>query len=213
MLRPRPGVTRSVAISTTPVVALVATLLMLVGAPAGAHTDLVSSSPGRGQVLAAPPDAVTLVFTERMDARLSDATLTVDGVLLGPLEVENGRRTGELVAELNPALLTEAASAEAVRSWRVDYRVTSVDGHPVTGRVVFAVEPSEEPYGGDAAAPVPVPTPGDGTSSTEPGEAALTDGKDGPTWGLYVVLAGVALLGGLSVVAAQRLRRSAPEEQ
>ena len=212
LLRPICEVTRALVLRSALVAAIAATGLTLTCAPAGAHTDLVSSNPGRGQVLAVPPDAVTLVFTESMEARLSDATLTVDGDLRGPLEIEDGRGTGELVAAVSPSLLTEAAAAETVQSWRVDYRVTSVDGHPVSGQVTFVVEPSDEPDGGGLGDPVPAPTEVDGSPATEVGEAAATDGENGPTWGLYVVLAGVALLGGLSVAAARRLRRSAAGE-
>ncbi|MFH5774930.1 copper resistance CopC/CopD family protein [Paracoccus sp. NGMCC 1.201697] len=107
---------------------LAAVALLLSAAAALAHASLVASDPAEGAVLPQSPPALTLRFTEPVRplvARLSQA----DGktLLLPPPHAG----ADSLTFSLPPAL----ARGSHLLSWRV----TSDDGHPVAGAVLFSV--------------------------------------------------------------------------
>ncbi|HEX6246386.1 MAG TPA: copper resistance CopC family protein [Nocardioidaceae bacterium] len=120
-------------------------LLVLVGAtatapaPAAAHTDLLSSSPADGGRVAEPPDQVTLEF-------LSALVLADDGLVVrGP---DGEVLPGRVLASASRTVFTVALEQGAPSGvWTVEYDGVSLDGHPVTGEVVFSV-------GGGAVAPL-----------------------------------------------------------
>ena len=119
---------------------LLAFALVIVSvAPAGAHDELVESSPSAGAVLASAPAEVRLTFSaEIMDA---GAVLAVtddrdESWTIGePQVVEN------LVTVGIPDVLPDGG-------YVVLWRVVSSDGHPISGTFSFAVGSGE-----DAAAP------------------------------------------------------------
>lgn len=201
MSRPASMICRSIGL-----VLLAVVTLTLTASPARAHTDLVSSSPRPGALLEAPPTSVTLLFTESMDVDLSTVSLSIDGTVLGPLPLRRGEEEGSLVATTTE--VPEAASTTR-SSWEVAFRVTSVDGHPVTGSVSFDVEAPGPPAPGASRAPdasVPAATPP--ASGEDDGNPAPSAQTTGPFWGGYVVVGGVLLLVALGVVAMMRLGRS-----
>lgn len=116
--------------------------------PAAAHGALSSTSPTDGERLQTAPTEVVLNFNEiplalGTAAAVTDASGTV--VSTGQLQVDERRLTQQLQPDL-PA-----------GEYRIAWRATSADGHPVSGELGFTVAVS-----GDTAAP----TDADPTSAT-----------------------------------------------
>ena len=110
-------------------------LIWMLGAagPASAHTDLVGSNPASMARVATPPERVVLRFSEAVDPQLATVILTVHDQEAQRVPTRIGDDPRVLLAEV-PAATVDAGP------WRVDYRVTSVDGHPIQGRLEFVVE-------------------------------------------------------------------------
>ncbi len=110
--------------------------LALLPAPAGAHALLEATTPERGARLDAAPRAVTLRFSEPVEASFG-AVRVYDNrgreVQAGPPRASGARVTVGLRTGLPDG------------GYTVTYRVISADSHPVSGGFVFAV--------GDGAAP------------------------------------------------------------
>jgi copper transport protein len=113
--------------------------LALLPATAGAHALLNATSPERGARLDAPPEQVTLRFSEPVEAEFG-AVRVFDSE---GRQVQAGRpfhpggRGAEVGVRLRPGLGEDG--------YTVTYRVISADSHPVSGGFVFVV--------GDAPAP------------------------------------------------------------
>lgn len=163
-------------------------------APAAAHNVLRSSSPTDGAVLPTPPPDVQLVFDESVIALGTE--VAVDGpagdVSLAPVVVDGSTVTQPLPADLPAGAYT------------VQWRATSSDGHPVSGKLAFTA---------DAASPAPaVPsTPSPTTpseTSAEPAPAPSPAAADGSglsagAWVAIGVGALAALGGGAAVLASK----------
>jgi copper transport protein len=112
-------------------VCLTPVCLLLWAVPAGAHAAVVSSSPAQGQRLAHPPRAVTITFDQPV--KPDDGGLVV--LNSSGQDVDEGGSThpapDTLQATLSQALPNGAYVA--------NYTVTSVDGHIVSGGIVFLV--------------------------------------------------------------------------
>jgi len=112
--------------------------------PAAAHTVLVSSDPPAGATLTAGPDRVSATFNE--DLQPGFAAMTVvgpDGNLwsVGDPSV-SGAVAGIGVRPLGPS-----------GQYSVNYRVTSADGHVVSGSWSFTVTQSTTATPGPPVAP------------------------------------------------------------
>lgn len=119
------------------VVALIAASTLLgAGQSAQAHTDLVRSSPAEGDRLETAPREIELEFSEDVDPSLSTVVLSRAGSDPVRLQVVGGGQSAVLLAEV------PAVASSDTESWSVGYRVTSVDGHPIEGSVVFVVSGS-----------------------------------------------------------------------
>jgi methionine-rich copper-binding protein CopC len=158
--------------------------LALVAAPAYAHTELTSSTPADGATLSTAPAQVVLTFSE------APVALGAQVVVTGPAGAVSAgapRLDGlTVVQEVQP-------SAPAGR-YTVEWRLTSDDGHPVSG--TFAFTASAAAAGGAPSAEAP------GASSTPaPAEAPRREPLI-PSWGW--IAAGV-----IAIVAAIRLNRRA----
>ena len=114
------------------VAALVALgIVLLQGAPASAHAELVETDPAEGAVVATAPETVTLTFNEPV--RLTSQEIAVYD------------------AEGEPVASTARANAEEVRvglagaadlpdgTYVVSWNVLSGDGHPIAGALTFSV--------------------------------------------------------------------------
>lgn len=109
------------------VLAVLAVVVLGTPLTASAHDVLESTSPAAGSTVARLPQSVSLTFTE---APLSIGTQVV---VTGPTgELQQGAPT------VDGRVVTQAISPSApAGSYTVTYRVTSDDGHPVTGTFAF----------------------------------------------------------------------------
>ncbi|QWC85719.1 copper resistance protein CopC [Nocardioidaceae bacterium] len=182
--------------------------VVLLGAPAAAHTDLISVDPADGLRLDRAPRQLVLEFSEEMNPRLSTVTLAVDGGDPTQLELANGRSPSTLVATV-PA--SQAAEPGDASRWRAAFRVVSTDGHPVAGETSFTVLPADNPDEQGARPTSPTPQ---GQEAETMEQIPETDEEDGGVpWLLVVapaVVLGVLLL---VVMAAMRLLRRDEEDQ
>jgi len=110
-------------------VAASAVLFAAAGA-ALAHAHLVSSDPAAGAAVA-PPKAITLTFSEKLEARFSGAVLSRSGAPLGAQSRLDP--SGAKTLTLSPgAPLSPGA-------YLVSWHAVSVDGHRTKGEVAFTV--------------------------------------------------------------------------
>ena len=159
--------------------------------PAAAHAELVSTDPAEGARPAAPPDRITLRFSEPVSLGAGYARLVgSDGTVhLTTASVDDGTLT-----------LVPSGELPVDQGYLVTYRVISADSHPISGAYSFVV--------GDGD----LVTDGATAPATDPGVAAAL-----PT-ARWVGFAGVALAIGVPVLAlvcwpagwaSHRLRRLA----
>jgi methionine-rich copper-binding protein CopC len=142
---------------------LIAGLTVLGGATAAqAHNVLRSTDPVDGSTVAVAPDQVTLTFDE-------------PAIALGT-QVEVRRPDGTIVSVGEP-VLTGASVSQTLAgdrpagTYTVEWRVTSDDGHPITGGLTFTATGATTTEGA-----APSATPGDQITSTEaPSNPAPTD--------------------------------------
>ena len=214
---------------------MVAGLLALLGtlgagvglaAPAVGHDGLTSSSPADGAAVPAPPASVDLDFSRPPLAIGAEVQVTgPEGAVVngGDLTI-----TGTTVSQ---PLAPELPAGEYAVAWRV----TSSDGHPISGELAFTAtagtvpEPApDEPAGdGPATATPPADEPADepaepaeepapAETAAEPAASAGADAgerggesSEGSPSPLPVVLGGVVLLGASAAWWAARRRAAA----
>ncbi len=141
----------------------------------------VGSEPGPGATVGGEIDEIVIVFPEIM---------TEDGMFIELSDPDGGE-----VAITEPAALDDdrqVARVGVVRldepgEYRVDYRVSGIDGVTTPGAYVFSYEPSADP-------PVPVPVP----------EPVLT--ASGPNWGAFAL--GLVAAGVILYVFSRNARRA-----
>ena len=146
--------------------------ILAVPSPAAAHTELISSTPAEGTRLKEAPGTISLEFSGAVDPAFAAIVVSVDGGTPSRLDVEAGASSSIMVATVPPA---DTATSGAAK-WRVDYRVTSVDGHPILGKFTFSVgavpssqesstvpKPDEEVRPSSTAPPAAVDPTGTGT--------------------------------------------------
>jgi len=180
------------------VAGLVLLLVGLVGAPAAqAHTELVSSNPANGALLAAPPTSVVLTFDEEpASVQWVRAEATGGGV------VELGKPT------LKGTVVTVAWPADAPGGlYRLGWSLVSDDGDPVQGTILFSYAGAASPAAVDPAA----------APSAQP--ATTTSGMQSSS-GLAVAALGVAAavviaaaVTGFVAIRRSRRRRTAVAER
>ncbi|MGA9871803.1 MAG: copper resistance CopC family protein [Rhodococcus sp. (in: high G+C Gram-positive bacteria)] len=152
-------------------VALFAMAALLIGAPtAGAHSVVTGSNPENGAEIAAGPEQVSISFNEVPQSQF--ATLNV----VGP--------DGNLWSKGDPridgqSIVVDVGELGPVGEYTVAYRVTSADGHPISGTRTFTL--TEEGAG----------TPGAAADSSADGQSG---GGGFPIWPFLV--AGVVVFGG-----------------
>ncbi|PYE95487.1 copper transport protein [Rhizobium sp. PP-F2F-G38] len=172
------------------------TVLLLLLASAGgasAHAQLVASDPADGTVLAAAPRQIVLTFSEPVDPlvfRLSDP--------VGQMEMLPVVRsdTTRLVVTLPSGLVPGTHSL----SWRV----TSADGHPIGGGLLFSVGNASASGPGRVSATDPVTAAGLWASRLL-AMTGLVIGVGGAGWAALLFrpchLSGDAVPGGSSLIA------------
>jgi methionine-rich copper-binding protein CopC len=110
--------------------------LLLSCVPALAHATLLQATPAGGARLGESPEQVRLRFNEPVDAEFD------------PLKVYDaeGNRVDEDDARIDPndaRVLVEGLKELPKGSYKVEWRVTSVDGHVVSGEYSFSVTGTE----------------------------------------------------------------------
>ena len=195
---------RAVAEVLATVLSAVAVTLIATAVPASAHDVLRSTDPADGTVVDRLPDRVVLTFDEPALA------IGTEVVVTGPAgPVSDG-----------PPQLVDAEVRQPVRAgpagrYTVLWRVTSADGHPVSGTFAFTTQQ------GSAASPTATPgtTTAPSTSSastttptsvppTSPSATPQTAGLPGPA--VVAVLAGVIALLALGWWVFRRRRAQRP---
>lgn len=164
------------------VVGAAVVLSVLVAAPAAAHTSLVGVDPVDGSTVPATPAAVVLTFTDPAVA------LGTQVVVTGPQGKVSAGPARLVDRTVRQELLADAPAGRYTVAWRV----TSQDGHPITGEFSF----TSTGVGGGTATPDPAPS------------ADATAGAGVSAWG-WAVLAAVVLAGVGGAVVLTR-RRAAP---
>jgi len=113
--------------------AIAASLALHAAGPAAwAHAFLDRASPAVGSAVASPPAAVTLWFTQEIEPAFSSVTVTNQSgqrVDLGNVQVPAG----------HPDQLQVGLPPLPSGSYRVTWRVVSVDTHPTEGSFEFQV--------------------------------------------------------------------------
>jgi copper transport protein len=108
---------------------LACVLVALLAAPAGAHAELVQSTPAPGAVLDSSPSEIKLNFTETVEAKG------------GAIRVfaADGERVDAGGAEVSGSTVRMPLPDLDDASYVVTWRVTSSDAHPVSGAFTFQV--------------------------------------------------------------------------
>jgi methionine-rich copper-binding protein CopC len=181
-----------------------AALLVLGAGPALAHDEVVATTPAADASLPSPPSTVELQVGSPPQVLGTEVRVTgPDGavVSVGDPEV------------LGTTVRQPLADGLPAGAYTVDYRVTSGDGHPVTGSFGFTTAegatPSTAPSSASTQAPAPaseVP-PADPSSGVDTDEASSARPAGSSSTGLLVA-GGVVALAVVGLVA-WRLRRSA----
>ncbi|WP_206511892.1 copper resistance CopC family protein, partial [Rhodococcus sp. KRD197] len=104
---------------------------LFAAAPASAHSELVSSDPPADATLDFAPIGVGLVFNQ--DINESFATISV----VGPGDTQWAQGTATVEGPDVSVLLEDGLPNG---EYTVGYRVTSADGHPITGSYGFSVD-------------------------------------------------------------------------
>jgi copper resistance protein C len=175
-------------------------------APASAHAALVKITPAANGKLTSAPTKVVLDFNEPISNKFATVIVTnAAGV-----NVAKGKPTvlgGEVTQPLSPSL--------ASSKYRVAYRVTSDDGHPVGGQSTFTLTlaPGSSPT---KASPTASATPPVAASAAPPAAVAASpsgnnqNASEGSWLSRYLVPvtgAFALLVLGLGVLVWERQRR------
>ncbi len=121
--------------------------LFLSFTPALAHATLVETYPADGDEVSGSPGQVQLLFDEPIEAEFD------------PLKVydQEGERVDEDNARVSPnnrKLLVTDLQELPEGAYTVDWRVTSTDGHPISGTRRFAVDASSAGGVGEPIEPI-----------------------------------------------------------
>ncbi len=159
------------------------------------HATLTSIVPAAGAQLDRAPTQIVVTFDEAVSPDFAQVVLDRDG---RPVEVGMPRVRAN---EVTVAVTGDAGPG----AYRIAFKVTSDDGHPVTGESRFQV--GAPGATGTAGVPRPQVTP---TYKT-PQMQATTFGHPDHAPGLIV--AGVLLVGGIALMIYEHRRRAAREDQ
>ena len=162
---------------------LAAVLLAMAGlaigtSPAWAHNVLKSSSPAQDETVAQTPSSVVLTFDE---AAIALGTKLVVSGPKGPVQVGTPRLVDNTVTQ-------DLQPGAPAGTYTVEWRVTSADGHPISGSYTFTADAA----GAESPAPSLAPAPSTGPVSSGSGA------------GWLVAAASLILIVGFVVVGQRR---------
>jgi methionine-rich copper-binding protein CopC len=169
------------------VLAVLAVVLLGTPLTASAHDVLESTSPAAGSTVQRMPPSVSLTFTE------APLALGTQVVVTGPSgAMQQGAPT------IEGRVVTQAIAPSApAGSYTVTYRVTSDDGHPVTGSFAFVATTGLD--GSTAKA---------GTVVQQPSAPTADDSSSFPLAAVLLTIAGTVVLLGIGGFVALRSRAS-----
>lgn len=182
--------------------------IVLAAAPAQAHDAFTGSAPADKATVATTPDSVTLDFEEPPTA--IGLTVKVTGPT-GDVQDGSPRIAGSTVVQ---PLLPAAPAG----SYRIAWRVTSDDGHPVSGELTFT---SSAPNARQATATPQTPqtptsssasdttTTSPSASTPTPVAASSTSSTDSSTPLLPIGIVVLIVIVGVAVAVVLRRRRGA----
>jgi copper resistance protein C len=119
---------------TVTVISLVLAALLWGADGAGAHAFLERADPRVGSTVRNPPSLVRLWFTEHLEPAFSSVRIVNEA----GTQVDKGDGR---VDPANPALLQISVPALSPGSYKVIWRVLSVDSHVTEGDFTFRVAP------------------------------------------------------------------------
>jgi copper transport protein len=166
------------------ILALALPILVVAARPAAAHNTLLSSSPADGAVLDEAPIELSLAFDLAVPLDTVSATWTGRSGVRAELSTfrHGPSDETEVVAALPPDLVGEVT---------IRWRLVGPDGHPITGRIQFAVD--------DGTAPgATTPAPAADSSSGDAGVEEPWATPAWPRWLLrYASYVAIAIVGGI----------------
>lgn len=152
---------------------------VLTAGPASAHNALQSSNPADGAVVERMPAEIVLTFAEPAIA------MGTQILIAGPSgEVQRG--DPRLVDNTVTQRVGPGAPAGA---YTIVWRVTSIDGHPISGKLAFTVQKADG-----------------GSSTPAPPKVSKTEPRTGPDVS-WAVIVGLVIVVGVSLLLALRARR------
>ncbi|WP_256838265.1 copper resistance CopC family protein [Ornithinimicrobium faecis] len=135
---------------------LIALWLTLTALPASAHDSIIDSDPAADEVVTTAPGELVLTFS----GEISD--LGVQFMVTGP----EGRDVVQGTPTVDGITVTQELADELVNGdYEVTWRVTSSDGHPISGTIPFTLEAGDAPS--DEVPTTDAPT-GESTPTLEP---------------------------------------------
>ncbi|MDR7383116.1 methionine-rich copper-binding protein CopC [Promicromonospora iranensis] len=146
--------------------------LLLVGGPASAHDQLLSSDPKDGATLDEHPTSISLTFS----AAPLDTGIEI--ALVGP---DGATAQGQDIQVDDKVVTAQIADDLPAGSYDVAWHVVSSDGHPIDGEFSYVVEGAAEPTATPSAESTEEPEMS--TQEAEPAEAGTSapDGVEQPT--------------------------------
>ena len=170
------------------------TLTTLHAPAAQAHDTLVSSNPTAGSTVDQLPATVTLTFDQ-------------PGIGVGSIMVVTGpsgdARAGALRL-VDRTVTQDLAAGSPAGEYKVIWRITSADGHPVSGQFTFT---ATHPSTGNQPAPTTGPPgPSAAAAPATPASTAVQASAGPPPWAIAILaLAGIAAITlGISLLARRR---------
>ncbi|UJH69737.1 copper resistance CopC family protein [Ornithinimicrobium sp. INDO-MA30-4] len=181
--------------------------------PASAHDELLGTTPADGAEVADAPSEITLSFSGEIADIGAEVVLTggLDDIVEGAPEVRG--------TEVVQAISTDTPPGD----YEVVWRVTSQDGHPISGAFGYTVEDAGIAAQGEAEATTEVApatsapaadeelatATDDLAPATANSDAAVVpensqDGEGTPIWVWFVLGGALAALGGVGWRAASR---------
>ena len=177
-------------LAATLATAVLAIAGLVIGAsPASAHNVLKSSSPADGKKVARTPSSVVLTFDE--PAIAIGTKLVITGPE-GPVQIGKPSLVDNAVTQ-------DLQPGSPAGAYTVDWRVTSADGHPISGSFTFTAEAAAS---GPSAASSLAPQPSTAATSATTPTAPTARGSSG----LWLVAAAILVVAS-GLIAIGRRRR------
>jgi methionine-rich copper-binding protein CopC len=185
-----------------------AALVLGGGSAALAHDEVSATAPAARASVPTPPAEVVLTMSSPPQGLGTEVQVTgPDGAVVseGPAEV------------LDDTVTQPLADGLPAGAYTVDYRVTSGDGHPISGSFGFTVAqgapsssaaPSSAAPSSSAAAPAPEESSAAPESSPAVGEASASRPAESSS-STWLLVAGAAVVLAVAALVAWRLRRRA----